>query len=87
MPTTPRHGTLSDTELRTLQLIAQGYTATEAAAAREVSVNTVKHHLRRAYAKLGAWNAVHAVTTMLAPHGVTIAGGRLTPNPPPGPTR
>jgi DNA-binding CsgD family transcriptional regulator len=55
------YGTLTERQRQVVWLIAQGATYREVAARLEVSVDTVKVHLRNAYIRLGALNAAHAV--------------------------
>lgn len=59
----PRYGAaVTEQELRVLEQIAQGLTNAEAGQRLYLSEHTVKTHLRRLFAKLGARGRAHAVT-------------------------
>ena len=60
-PAAPLLEELSDTELRVLRYLPTNLTAAAIAAQMYLSVNTVKTHIRRIYAKLGAHNRTEAV--------------------------
>lgn len=71
--TIPRHGTpLSDREAKVLQLVADGLSSGQIATRLFLSEHTVKSHVRRALARLGARNRTHAVAMLLAPRGVAV---------------
>lgn len=62
MPSKPRLGQpLTPRELEMLTLLALGLTGPEIATKKWLSLNTVKTHLKRAYAKLGARTSAQAV--------------------------
>lgn len=62
MPSKPRLGQpLTPRELEMLTLLALGCTGPEIATKKWLSLNTVKTHLKRAYAKLGARTGAQAV--------------------------
>jgi DNA-binding CsgD family transcriptional regulator len=50
-----------------LTLVADGYTNTEIAESLGVAVETVKTHLKKVRAELGARNRAHAVALWLRP--------------------
>lgn len=52
---------LTDVQLTVLELLSHGLTLPAISRQLTVSVNTVKTHCRRLYARLGASNAPHAV--------------------------
>lgn len=52
---------LTRREQETLDLIARGYSYDEVAAGLSMSANTVRHHIRSIYAKLGVHSKVEAV--------------------------
>ena len=52
---------LTDREQEVLLFIARGYSNQEIASELQLSVDTVKTHVKRVYAKLGARDRVHAV--------------------------
>lgn len=60
-PGSPSASFLSRRELEVLQLLRDGLTNKEIAAALFISENTVKNHLKSIYAKLGATTRAHAV--------------------------
>lgn len=53
-------------QLRVLRWLSHGLTVQGTAYQLNMNVNTVKTHLRRLYARLGAINAAHAVRIALA---------------------
>lgn len=59
---------LTRRELTVLQLLADGETTIEAATALNISVHTVRSHLKTAVMKLDAHTRVHAVALCLS-HG------------------
>lgn len=62
MPSKPRLGQpLTPRELEMLGLLALGLSGADIAKKLWISLNTVKTHLRRAYAKLGARTGAQAV--------------------------
>ena len=68
LPTTDRHptddprlSTLTDRELEVLRVVAEGLTNSEIAAQLHLSESTVKTHVSRAMAKIGARDRVQAV--------------------------
>lgn len=61
------------TQLRLLELLSFGASQVDAARVLGVTVNSVKIHARRLYARLGADNAAHAVR-------VGLERGLLVPN-------
>jgi LuxR family maltose regulon positive regulatory protein len=59
--TQPLPEPLSERELETLHLLAQGLSNQEIAGAMVISLNTVKTHLKNVYAKLGVHRRQEAV--------------------------
>lgn len=68
----PRATAPTARELEVLAGLAEGKSCKEIAADLVVSRDTVKSHLERLYAKLGARNAAHAVA-------ISLRGGLITP--------
>jgi len=62
-PTATR--TLSKREFDVLEGLSRGYTYTEIAANLQISVNTVRHHIRNLYDKLGVNGKAEAVSRAL----------------------
>ena len=56
---------LSPTEMRLLKLLAEGHHYKTAAAAMEISINTVSYHLRSIYRKLHVHSKSEAVAKAL----------------------
>lgn len=56
---------LTDRNLQILALVADGYTDREIGRELHVTCDTVKAHLRRVYALLGATGRAHAVAIVL----------------------
>lgn len=63
---------LTQSELRTLKMIAKGWQGKEAAKQLGISPNTVKDQMQRIYMRLGATTAAHAV-------GLAFIGGIIKP--------
>jgi DNA-binding NarL/FixJ family response regulator len=63
----PHAAELTPHELRVAQLVAQGLTNREAAAALFVSAKTVEHHLRNVFRKLGIKRRAELARLMAAP--------------------
>lgn len=63
-PPTPPHPALSERERQVAQFVGQGYSNAEIAEHGGISVNTVKEHLKRMYAKLGIHSRAELVQTM-----------------------
>lgn len=61
-PATPHATELTAREREVLWMVGQGLSNGETAARLELSVETVKSHMRRVLGKLGARNRCHAVT-------------------------
>lgn len=57
---TPNRWGLTDRQYEVTQLVAQGLTNPEVAAALNLSLDTVKTHARIAYSKLGVSNRIQA---------------------------
>jgi DNA-binding NarL/FixJ family response regulator len=76
-PTATR--TLSKREFDVLEGLSRGYTYTEIAANLQISVNTVRHHIRNLYDKLGVNGKAEAVSRALGiltkDGAVTVEGG------------
>ncbi|MGH2921361.1 MAG: ATP-binding protein [Gaiellaceae bacterium] len=66
----PSDGSLTGTERRVAELVAQGHTNREVAAALFVSQRTVEGHLSRIYAKLGVRSRT-GLARRIAEHGTT----------------
>lgn len=62
-----------------LQLVAAGLTNVEIGRILWLSPDTVKGHLRRLLADMGARNRAHAVAIALAPHGIELTRLRGRP--------
>ena len=71
--------TLSDSEQRVLELMAQGLSNTGIASRLFVSVNTVKTHVRSIFRKLGVNNRSMAVTYSFAAGIVDVSEPLLHP--------
>lgn len=52
---------LSNREVQILRFLRDGYTNTQAASRLDLSVETIKTHVRIIFVKLGALNRTHAV--------------------------
>ncbi|WP_232495861.1 response regulator [Novosphingobium kaempferiae] len=56
---------LSDRELEVLRLVAEGHANKEIAWRLDLSIDTIKAHLKRAFEKLGVDDRTHAVTVAI----------------------
>ena len=65
---------LTDREQEVLVFIARGFSNQEIARELTLSVDTVKTHVKRVYAKLGARDRVHAVIAAYESGLVTLRG-------------
>jgi DNA-binding NarL/FixJ family response regulator len=74
----PARETLSEREREVLQLLAEGATSKEIAAALGLKPKTVENHRARILDKLGVANSAAAVRTALAHGLVTLDGGHRT---------
>lgn len=86
-PTGPAPGVeLSQRERQILAMASRGLSNADVAAALDLSIETVKSHMRRVLGKLGARNRCHAVALgyelgLLVPGAAGGAGGRLETAP------
>lgn len=67
---------LTQLQLRVVDLLSRGHNIQQVARLMSISVNTVKIHVRRAYARLGADSAAHAVRLCFE-RGLLIPGDGL----------
>ncbi|MBQ0989858.1 response regulator transcription factor [Micromonospora sp. H61] len=72
---------LSPVELEILQLAAEAMTNAQIARRLDLTEATVKSHLRRIFAKLGAVSRIDAVNKAVAASLVTLPHDRLVPRP------
>ena len=77
---------LSPREHEVLTMVARGHSNGETAEALDLSVETVKSHMRRVLGKLGARNRCHAVA-LAYDRGLLLVGLLDTPSGAPGPVR
>jgi DNA-binding CsgD family transcriptional regulator len=70
---------LTEREQQLLQMVATGITNREVAHQLNISVNTVKVHLRNIYAKLGAESRTEATMIAVREGWVTVEGAEETP--------
>ena len=74
-PRRPRKVKYGEREIETLAMLARGIRYEDIASELDVSINTVKGHLKRIYAKLGARSGAHAVS-------IAIGRGMIDAEPP-----
>lgn len=74
MPPGPRSAELTQREREILVMVAQGLSNGDSARALELSIETVKSHMRRVLGKLGARNRCHAVA-LAYEYGILNPGG------------
>ncbi|MEQ8834951.1 MAG: helix-turn-helix transcriptional regulator [Miltoncostaeaceae bacterium] len=74
MPPGPRSAELTQREREILLMVSQGLSNGDSARVLELSIETVKSHMRRVLGKLGARNRCHAVA-LAYEYGILSPGG------------
>lgn len=72
--------TITPRQRQVLALLAHGLSFADVGARLGISPQTAKNHASRAYARLGANNAAHAVAVAIA-HGFLTVGESAAPHP------
>lgn len=74
LPPGPRSAELTQREREILVMVSQGLSNGDSARALDLSIETVKSHMRRVLGKLGARNRCHAVS-LAYEYGILSPGG------------
>lgn len=77
----PKVDVLSAREQEIAEMVARGLTTNEIATRAFISASTVKHHLKRIFAKLGVTTRASLVQTMWAMQGEDVSGESFSDEP------